>query len=191
MMEAKKKIRKDMKRVLEGINEPNYRNLSQNIAQQLFGIEEWKAAKLIGVTVSNPPEVDTREIIKKAWEQGKEVAVPKCFPADKSMQFRKISFFDQLERVYFGLWEPIMNETAIAGQEDIDLLIVPGLAYTKNGYRLGFGGGYYDRFLPYYKGPMLSLAFNEQVLPELPLEVHDIPVLKLVTPERVYVCNAE
>lgn len=191
MMVAKKKIRKNMKGILEGINELYYRNLSQKIAQQLFGLEEWKTANLIGVTVSNPPEVDTREIIKKAWEQGKEVAVPKCFPEDKSMQFRKISSFDQLERVYFGLWEPIMNETAITGQEDIDLLIVPGLAYTKNGHRLGFGGGYYDRFLPYYNGPMLSLAFNGQVLPELPLEEHDIPVSKLVTPERVYVCNAE
>ncbi|RFU65706.1 5-formyltetrahydrofolate cyclo-ligase [Peribacillus glennii] len=190
MNEVKKEIRGQLKSVLQNISEPDYRTLSRKIAKNLFKLGEWEKAKVVGVTVSNVPEVDTREIIKKAWEQGKEVAVPKCFPKEKSIQFRKITSLEQLETVFFGLQEPILNETTEAPREEIDLLIVPGLGYTRTGYRIGFGGGYYDRFLPYYNGPTLSLAFNEQVLPALPIEKHDIPVGKLITPERVFVCNA-
>jgi 5-formyltetrahydrofolate cyclo-ligase len=191
MVEAKKDIRMQLKAILQTISDSDYRGYSQTIAHRLFQLEEWKNAKLVGITISNAPEVDTREIIKQAWEQGKEVAVPKCFPADKSIQFRKISSFDQLEKVYFGLWEPIISGTEKLSAADIDLLVVPGLGYTASGYRLGFGGGYYDRFLPYYTGPSVSLAFDVQVLPDLPVEKHDIPVSKLVTTERVYVCHAE
>ncbi|WP_230130504.1 5-formyltetrahydrofolate cyclo-ligase [Bacillus sp. CECT 9360] len=189
MTAVKEKIRSEIKAVLTTMSESDYQQLSRAIATQLYQLGEWERANLIGITISNHPEVDTREIIKRAWEQGKEVAVPKCFPADKSIQFRKIVSFDQLEKVYYGLWEPIMTETEIVSANEIDLLFAPGLAFTESGYRLGFGGGYYDRFLPYYKGPTLSLAFKDQVLPALPVETHDIPVAKLVTPERVIVCH--
>jgi 5-formyltetrahydrofolate cyclo-ligase len=191
MMEAKMNLRSEMKTALQEMNESDYRRLSKAIADRLYLLEEWKQAKLIGITISNAPEVDTREIIKRAWEQGKEVAVPKCFPAERSMQFRKIGSFDQLERGYFGLLEPMIAKTEKVSEKEMDLLVVPGLAFTKSGYRLGFGGGYYDRFLSYYKGPALSLAFDVQVLPVLPVEKHDIPVSKLVTPERVYDCYVE
>ncbi|PLT34706.1 5-formyltetrahydrofolate cyclo-ligase [Bacillus sp. V5-8f] len=190
MNQEKKDIRMQLKSVLQKISEADYRSLSLMIAERLFKLTEWEQAKMVGITISNVPEVDTREIIKKAWKQGKEVAVPKCFPQDKSIQFRKITSFEQLETVYFGLQEPILGETMDAPPEEIDMLIVPGIAYTKTGYRIGFGGGYYDRFLPYYNGPTVSLAFNEQVVPALPIEKHDIPVGKLVTPERVFLCNA-
>ncbi|RFU61949.1 5-formyltetrahydrofolate cyclo-ligase [Bacillus sp. V59.32b] len=180
-----------MKTILRTMSESDYHLLSRAIANQLYQLPEWGKANLIGITISNHPEVDTREIIERAWKQGKEVAVPKCFPADKSIQFRKIVSFDELEKVYYGLWEPIMTETEIVSANEIGLLVVPGLAFTESGYRLGFGGGYYDRFLPYYKGPTLSLAFKDQILPALPVETHDIPVAKLVTPEKVFVCNAE
>ena len=67
----------------------------------------------------------------------------------------------------------------------IDLLIVPGLAYTQAGYRLGFGGGYYDRFLRDYDGKTISLAFNCQMIPQIDLEEHDLPVSKIITNTEV------
>jgi 5-formyltetrahydrofolate cyclo-ligase len=63
----------------------------------------------------------------------------------------------------------------------IDLMIVPGLAYTREGYRLGFGGGYYDRYLQNYHGKTISLAFNEQLVPNFLVEEHDIPVSEIIT----------
>lgn len=191
MREAKHKIRNELKALLRTMTESDYRMYSRAIATQLYQLGEWEQANLIGITISNSPEVDTREIIGQAWKQGKQVTVPKCFPADKSIQFRKIASFDELEKVYYGLWEPIVTETEEVSVNEIDLLLVPGLAFTESGYRLGFGGGYYDRFLPYYKGPTLSLAFKDQILAELPVETHGIPVAKLITPEKVFDCDGE
>lgn len=73
---------------------------------------------------------------------------------------------------------------------DIDLLLVPGLAFMNNGYRLGFGGGYYDRFLKLYKKQTASLAFSSQIVSQLPVESHDIPVQKIITEERIIECDS-
>lgn len=100
------------------------------------------------------------------------------------MEFKKISSFNQLESVYYGLLEPVA-ETAKASKEELDALIVPGLAFTKEGYRLGFGGGYYDRFLSNYRGDTLALTYELQLMDELPIEVHDLAVGKLITPSKV------
>ena len=159
-MNEKKMLRKKMKEQLSTISKPDYEHYSYVIAQKLYEQDEWKKAKTIGVTVSNMPEVDTYQIIRRAWEEGKRVAVPKCRPREKVLEFRRLSAFKQLESVYFGLWEPIPDLTEEVKPGEIDLLIVPGLAFSRNGYRLGFGGGYYDRFLKSYTRHTVSLAFT-------------------------------
>ena len=70
---------------------------------------------------------------------------------------------------------------------DIDLLIVPGIAFDSEGFRMGFGGGYYDRFLQSFKGNTVSLAFQEQIVSNLPKEDHDIPVEKIITDEGIFI----
>ena len=97
-------------------------------------------------------EVNTYPIIEKAWEEGKKVVVPKCNKEARTMSFRKISNFDQLETVYMNLREPIPALTEEVNADEIDLQIVPGVAYTERGERIGYGGGYYDRYLMHYKG---------------------------------------
>lgn len=184
-MNNKKIIRKQLKEVLAKLPKPLYEDYSYKIAQRLYNESVWKDAKMIGMTLSNPPEVDTYQIIRKAWEQGKQVVVPKCHPENKSLTFHVLSSFSQLESVFFGLYEPIESKTAEVAANDIDLLIVPGLAYTPQGFRLGFGGGYYDRFLLSYSGETISLAFDFQVIPEVPVEPHDIPIAKIITNEQV------
>lgn len=185
MNEHKKKVRKKIKTDLEQLTEENRVEFTKKISSQLFGLKEWKQAKIIGITVSIPPEVPTLHIIEQAWREGKEVAVPKCNPENKTMIFKKIISFNELESVYSGLLEPI-DSTEKVRSEEIQLLIVPGLAFTKDGYRLGFGGGYYDRFLSGYKGSTLSLAFDCQLVDEVPTELHDIPVDKVITKDKVY-----
>ena len=184
-MNEKTLIRKEMKERLSALSKPYYEDYSYKIAGHLYKQDDWIQAKVIGVTISKEPEVDTYQIIRKAWESGKEVVVPKCHPKEKKLSFHKITQFSQLESVFYGLFEPIIDQTVEVVHEDIDLLIVPGLAYTRNGFRLGFGGGYYDRYLPQYKGKTISLAFHFQVIPLLPIEEHDIPVSKLITNEEV------
>jgi 5-formyltetrahydrofolate cyclo-ligase len=185
MMSDKNKLRKQVKETLSTLSRLQYEDYSEKIASSLFSDADWVNAKIIGIYISRQPEVDTYQIIRKAWEQEKQVVVPKCNPMDKSLSFRTLKEFSQLESVYFGLLEPIVSLTDEMDDQLIDLIIVPGLGYTRNGYRLGFGGGYYDRFLSHYSGKTLSLAFNQQIIPQIPIEDHDIPVLKIITNHEV------
>ncbi|SEM28564.1 5-formyltetrahydrofolate cyclo-ligase [Mesobacillus persicus] len=185
----KKTLRNSMKSELEKLSLPVYEDLSYQIARRLFDDSSWKDADVIGMTISKAPEVDTFQLIRKAWEQGKTVVIPKCVPHTKEMVFRTLTRFSELEKVYFGLYEPIPSETAEINAENIDLLVVPGLAYTTAGYRLGFGGGYYDRYLKKYHNQTLSLAFSQQIVSDLPNEPHDMAVAKIVTEEGVFLCG--
>jgi 5-formyltetrahydrofolate cyclo-ligase len=184
MKENKKMLRQEVRSRLMELTKEDHEELSNRIAENLFSLEEWKKAKTIGITISMPPEVPTVRIIEQAWSEGKEVAVPKCDPEKRTMEFKKISSFNQLESVYSGLLEPV-SETAKALKEELDVLIVPGLAFTREGYRLGFGGGYYDRYLSFYRGVTMALAYELQIMDELPIEVHDKAVGKLITPTNV------
>jgi 5-formyltetrahydrofolate cyclo-ligase len=177
----KKEFRKTILSEMKNLTRPLYEQYSYELALQLFNDNMWKQAEIVGVTVSNYPEVDTLQIIRKAWEQGKKVVVPKCYPKDKTMTFHELSEFTQLESVYYGLLEPKISQSPEIAADLIDLLIVPGLAFSKSGYRLGFGGGYYDRFLAGYNGNTVSLAFPIQLKDDIPIEVHDISVKKLIT----------
>lgn len=184
-MTSKKFLRSILQQDLQQKPQSLYKKQSDQIATLLFETEEWRSAKIIAITISRAPEVDTYSIIQQAWRTGKTIVVPKCHNNSRTMSFHIIHSFDELESVFFGLLEPIISKTVEVYKDSIDLVIVPGLGFTTKGYRLGFGGGYYDRFLSDYHGKTISLAFPEQIIQSLPLEPHDIPVHKLINPEGV------
>jgi 5-formyltetrahydrofolate cyclo-ligase len=189
-MVTKQTVRKTMKARLANMKKPEYEDKSYQIAQRLFSDPYWKEANAIAITVSNPPEVDTLQIIRKGWELGKKIAVPKCIPESKEMVFRTLARFSELESGYFGLYEPIVDQTEAVSANDLDLIIVPGVAFSCDGYRIGHGGGYYDRYLTNYNGKTISIAFEEQLIDRFPIEEHDIPVMKLITDKKVItICN--
>ncbi|WP_141431586.1 5-formyltetrahydrofolate cyclo-ligase [Bacillus sp. 03113] len=188
-MDQKQALRKWMKTQLAEMTQQKIEDDSNWILQKLYEDPIWKKAKTVGITVSKSPEVDTLQIIRTLWELEKRVVVPKCLPKERKMIFRSITSFDQLESVYFGLSEPIEKITKEVMPEEIDLLIVPGLAYTKIGNRLGFGGGYFDRYLTQYDGPTISLAFSVQIVNDLPIGPYDLPVDKIITDRHVYLKN--
>lgn len=188
-MKEKKLLRKEMQAILASIDKGQYQQWSREIAEKLYVDESWKNSHTIGIIVSKMPEVNTIGIIQQAWKEGKRVVVPKCLPDTRAMTFHEITSFNQLEVVYYGLREPIIEKTKQVEKEEIELILVPGLMYTRNGYRLGFGGGYYDRFLVDYKGHTITLAFSEQIVSELPIESFDIPVEKIITNKEVIKCD--
>ncbi|GIN19994.1 5-formyltetrahydrofolate cyclo-ligase [Siminovitchia fordii] len=185
----KKSMRKTMNSKLHALDRMTYEQFSFMIGSLLIETDEWKSSSTIGLTVSRFPEVDTWQLIRKGWEQGKRIVVPRCIPATKGMSFRNISEFTQLENSFFGLFEPIESQTEELPKNEIDLLIVPGLVYSKDGYRIGFGGGYYDRFLEVFQGQIVSLAFSMQLTETVPVEEHDRPVDKIVTEKGLLVCK--
>lgn len=155
--------------------------IEEEIIQNLITSELWKQANTIGVTVSAGFEWDTKPLIRRGWKEDKIVAVPKCVPDVRKLDFYKLDHFDQLEASYFNLREPNPYETVKVDKQEIDLLIVPGLVFDEQGYRVGFGGGYYDRFLTDYPNRTVSLLYSGQLVAEVPKESFDIPVEHLIT----------
>ncbi|WP_046173833.1 5-formyltetrahydrofolate cyclo-ligase [Domibacillus indicus] len=184
----KKQIRESIKQKLAAMERPVYEQKSFEAASKLYALAEWKKAKTVALTVSADFEVDTWQLIRSAWLGGKKVYVPKCHPADRTMQFHRLDRFSDLEKVYAGLYEPNPEKTVLIEPNQLDLVIVPGLLFERRGFRIGFGGGYYDRFLSSYEGQTISLAFSIQLSDTLPVEKHDLPVQKIVTEKEVIVC---
>ena len=182
-------MRQQVKEELSKIDRLTYEQYSFQIARHLFSLPEWQEAETIAVTVSNVPEVDTWQIIRQGWIEGKRVVVPKCVPAERGLNFHELTAFTELETVYYGLYEPAPLRTYPVDRSQMDLILVPGLAFSRSGSRLGFGGGYYDRFLEGYNGKTAALAFSQQLVEKLPKEPHDLPVKKIITEQEVIFCN--
>lgn len=190
VMEHKNQIRYEVKKLLSQFSQSEYETRSTKIHRELFSSDIWRKSKVVGTTISIFPEVDTYSVIKQAWLDGKLVAVPRCIHSTKQLNFYLIKNFEQLEKGYFNLYEPNPNKSEEIEMSRIELLIVPGVAFTKEGGRLGQGGGYYDRALPAYHGTTISLAFENQILRTLPMEEHDCQVEQIYTEKGAYIINA-
>lgn len=184
-------IRKNCLLKLKNMSADEYIRKSECIRLRLLKTAEFIKAETIAITISRQTEVQTRTIIETCWTLGKNVVVPKCNPEQKTMDFRGITSFDQLETVYLDLQEPNLLTTDSLNKIEIDLLIVPGVVFTKEGYRIGYGGGYYDRYLEAYTGKTISIAFELQLVDQVPIENHDVPVGKIITEEREIQCNKQ
>ena len=167
----------------------DYCNRSQQLGKRLLDEPAINSAQTIAITISNCPEVDTTFIIEALWKMNKQVVVPKCSPVDRSMKFFGIESFAQTERAYKNILEPILELTELVEKKNIDLMIVPGVVFDRQGYRIGFGGGYYDRYLTDFEGKRISLAFDEQIIEAVPRESHDLPVHILITETDRIICE--
>lgn len=185
----KSQLRKKTLSILNRMDQLTYNERSSKIVDALVKEAKFSQDDIVGITLSSFPEVDTWLLIEKLWSSGIRVAAPKCDSRDRSMQFYEITSFDQLEIVYMKLHEPNPNQTNKIKSENITYLIVPGVVFDSQGYRIGFGGGYYDRFLSVYNGPTISLAFDEQIIQAVPNEDFDIPVQFIFTDKRKIKCN--
>lgn len=162
--------------------------VAKKVLQETYIIE----AKTIGITISNKPEVDTIHLIEALWQLDKKIAVPKCNPKTREMSFYVIESFAQLETVYMHLREPIPELSEFVDANEMDVILVPGVVFDIHGYRVGYGGGYYDRYLVNYtKGKLMSLLFDEQLREHVPKETHDCPVDIIVTPTNRINCVAQ
>ncbi|WP_320164825.1 5-formyltetrahydrofolate cyclo-ligase [uncultured Trichococcus sp.] len=177
----KERIRKEMLGKLRDLPSRERLRMENELTKAVCSSREWKASKTIGVTWSNFPEIDTHKIIVKGLEEGKRMVVPYS-GKDRVMTFHEYLPDTAMLRSKFGIMEPADKSNPVPPQE-IDLLLVPGLAFSETGYRIGFGGGYYDRYLASYDGQTLSMLFPFQLFkdPDWEIEAFDVPVQKLLT----------
>ncbi|TDM13137.1 5-formyltetrahydrofolate cyclo-ligase [Macrococcus lamae] len=173
----KKNIRQEKLAFLKSSNKYNEEVI---LLRKLFELDEWKNASAVGVTLSMSHEINTYEIIKFALIQGKKVYVPHCDYKNKSMNFVKFTSPDTLYKDDKGIMA--VKEPHVINNQ-LDLLIVPGVAFSESGYRIGYGGGFYDRFLAQFKGTAVSISLEGQ-LTSIEPEVFDEPVHLVITEQR-------
>ena len=135
--------------------------------------EAYKAAKTIYGYLPYNQEVRTVPMLEQALKDGKRVAVPKVYGDE--MKFLYLDDLTKVEKGYAGIPEPIADEPV--ADDETALVLMPGLAFDPQGHRIGYGGGFYDKFLAAEPNhPTLALCYEFQMLPELHTEEHDIPV---------------
>ncbi len=159
------------------------------ITAQLAELSEINNADTVLLFSSIGSEPDTRDFADKLSENGIKTAYPRC-GENGEMTFYIVSSLDKLKSGKYGIAEPEENIADIPEITDKTVCIVPGLAFTADGKRLGYGGGYYDRFLAKY--PMLytiGITYEKCIADDLPSMKHDIKIKAIVTEERLVLCN--
>ncbi len=157
----------------------NRASRSRAIAERLEAHSVYECASTVFTYVSKPDETDTHVIIEQALRSGRDVLVPRA--ADNfHLEWVRIESADALQAGAFGVLEPVGPASTATTPNDA-IALVPGLAFDRDGYRLGWGKGYFDRFLATFNGKAIGLAFDCQVYDALPRESHDRPVNYVIT----------
>jgi 5-formyltetrahydrofolate cyclo-ligase len=185
---AKSTIRRELLAVRDNLGLESRREKSVLIAARLKEQQEYQAAGTVLFYVSFRSEVATLGMITSALKEGKRVFVPKVDRKAHRLKIYEISDpARDLESGYMGIYEPVEGFTHAVDPAEADLVVLPGVGYDVAGRRLGYGGGYYDRLLETLKGGtgLIGLAFDAQVVEEIPSEEHDRKVSKIITETRV------
>ena len=149
------------------------KSLDKRLFERFASLEEYRAADVLFAYISQPIECDTSAIIADALEKGKRVAVPKCHKTSNEMDFYFIKSYDDLSPGKYGILEPVPERCEKAVDFSCGLCLVPGLSFDLQGYRLGFGKGYYDRFLDEFGGVTVGICYAKYTLKQLPRGAHD------------------
>lgn len=185
ILEIKKNLRREMKALRKNIPASDKTELDRKMREQLFASPEYRKAELLLTFISFGDEPDTRAVLERAWQDGKVTAVPRCLPEHK-MSFYIIRSFDDCKEGAYGIPEPL-EECAEAETDGENILcLVPGLAFSKDGGRLGYGGGYYDRFLCRHENiKAFGYCADMFIKEDVPLEDTDIKLCGLITDTEV------
>lgn len=152
----------------------------QNLLKQLFQSEQFLKANIIATSVSMAGEFDTKPIIAEIKRYKKQVVIPRTME-NFQMEFVQLNSSTKLVKTKFGVFEPVNGK--VVAKDQIDLMIIPGLAFTTAGDRLGFGAGFYDRYLADYGGQTVALSTKPQyyVEPDWPVNIHDVKIQRVIT----------
>jgi 5-formyltetrahydrofolate cyclo-ligase len=183
-------LRQLMRAKRDQIPAPIIYKACQAIYERVVAWSVFQAAQCVACYVSVQNEVDTRRFIEYALGVGKQVCVP-VTQGRGVMGFQEILSLDNLQSARFGLLEPERDVGLMVEPDDLDLVIVPGVAFDRRGNRLGFGGGYYDRFFERCNATRVGLAYAFQVVDDIPAEDHDVKIDWLVTEDEVILCQKE
>lgn len=171
-------------------NQPDKDGVSVRIVERFMDLPEYHAAQTVMFYVDVRDEVRTRQALPAALASGKRIVVPYC--VDGELELFWLENMDELELGMYRILEPKAELRDVAAKRlqptDLDLIMVPGVAFDRNGGRTGHGKGYYDKLLQHARmnTPLIALSFECQLFEEIPAESHDIYMDKVVTESAVY-----
>ena len=174
-IENKKLIRKHILEKRKNISKEDKEEKDKIILKRILNSQEYKEAKKLFIYVSLKDEVDTIELIKAALRDNKEVFVPYVVSKAEGMIAVNIKSLEDLETGSYGILEPKDISKSIKDKIELDLIIAPAVAITETGYRIGYGGGFYDRFLQDIGKDTVAIVivYKEQITKDIPIESHD------------------
>ncbi|MCL2508664.1 MAG: 5-formyltetrahydrofolate cyclo-ligase [Oscillospiraceae bacterium] len=185
----KNELREQYKNVRLSLSEDEKNRLDLKIANRVTGLWSFRESDVILCYVSKKIEVGTESIIRAAWRMGKKVAVPDCSEDTREMDFYFISSYDDLRVGAYGLLTPIKERCEPLTDYSQGFCVVPAIAYDSQGYRLGFGKGYYDRFLYNFKGKTAGICYENCMSGELPHGNYDQKVDMVITEKKCIVVS--
>lgn len=185
-MEDKKNLRKKMREIRDALTTEEIETRSKQIAEQLLKTSIYRECTHICVYEAFRNEVSCKYIKEQAFQDGKYVFIPITDIESKTMEFYRIAADTVYQEGNYGILEPILDKQCNNLQEKA-LILVPGLAFDGNKHRLGYGGGYYDKYLSLHKEHItVALCYNFQIVEELPCDEHDILPDYIVTEKEIF-----
>ena len=182
----KMRLRKEAKEYRLSLSAEEKKRNDRKISNKLINLWTFREADTLLVYMSTDIEVDTRYLIECAWELGKKVAVPRCVAGTRNMVFYYIESFADLENGAFGVMEPIVEKCSPVTDFESGICVVPALVFDKNCFRLGYGKGYYDRFLAVFKGTAIGICYEACRKDSIPHGKYDKCLDLFITENRIY-----
>lgn len=185
MHQRKEELRQQLLEQREAISAAEFYGSSADIIGQLKKQDEFQGARVIHsyVSMNQRREVETQELIREMLSRGRQVIVPITNFDDNTLKHVQLNSFDDLEANKWGVLEPGNGIEVSPGQ--FELVIVPMVAADEQCNRMGYGKGFYDRFLQEIDCPTVGLIYEKNVVPELPTEEFDVPLDKIITEKRI------
>lgn len=187
--EIKKLLRTKIKTERADLNKEKKQELDQCIAKQLIAGKLLDKANLVLIYISTDIEVDTKEIIRYCFEKSITMAVPRCV-GKRKMNFYYCNENTVFEKSPFGIYEPTDNKENMITTFENTVCVVPALSFDKKGYRLGYGGGFYDTFIAGHPELItVGICYNQHITDSLPIGKYDRHVDYIVTENNTEACN--
>ena len=183
-------LRKRMAALRDAIPAAERVRLSEAIRGRLYGLPVFAGARRVHLYASFRSEFDTFPILHRLWAAGVETVLPLILKAERRTAQKLVRSLADLAPGWKGILEPKADLPEI-DPATLDVVVVPGLAFDRMGGRMGYGGGYYDRFLAECPGVRIAAVFGAQIIDRVPTEPHDLPVHLLVTEAEIHDCRSE
>jgi len=191
IMQSKLGLREEIVKKRESMSKTLKEKNDEKIHDRLFQDKDFENSKEIFIYLSYKSEINTYKIIKKSFMLNKKIAIPKTIFRERAMDFIHLKDYDDIDKIpvnKMGIREPLKGEVLIPTYNTI--IIVPGLAFTLKGERLGYGGGFYDIYLSKHKVKnKIALCYEFQMLKTIPIDKNDEFVSKIITEERTIEVN--